>query len=124
MKSKMILMLIAALGFGLGSSTLRAELPAWYPSEITNLFSYDGVDETGRLVLGDIYLKLSPTLRVSTPELENAKLTDLKRGDMVQINVLPLGKRKLVDHIWVIPIEETFPGFSKNGPDVPILEAR
>ena len=93
------------------ASTALAELPGWYPKSYFTVGFIDGLSRTS-ISIDDYYALLSPTAKFATVNNSNANIADLKVGQMVGVHTIVINKRRLVDRIWLIPVDE----YSQFGP--------
>jgi len=98
---------ILLAGF-LFSSTVAAERPSWYPPdhEFRLIGVVDGLT-SNTIYIDDNKILLSPTVKVATEKSSNARLQQVKIGQLVGVKISKISKdRYLVDAIWVIPENE------------------
>ncbi len=86
-------------------STVRAELPGWYPD------NYDAVGivssiEYNSITFGGYKHKLSPTVKVSTVGKSNDSFKLIQTGLTVGAKFITINNRNLVDRLWLIPEDE------------------
>ncbi len=80
----------------LSTSVVQASKPFYNSGKIVSI-------NATTIGFEDLFYLLSPTVKVWTFKKEKTSLKALKPGDYVTLKIIPFGKKKLVEHIYISP---------------------
>jgi len=95
----------AVLLFSLVTTLQAAERPEWYPDSFQLTDVYQGIEKGNRFIAGDNYFRMSPTMKVSTPDSKAVELSDITLNSKVGLKFIRIGNKALLDHVWLLSRE-------------------